>query len=58
MRKTLNAYTRESVKSPKLFRMYDPKTKKIIISQDVVVDEIKKWDWKLGETNSLDLIYE
>lgn len=35
--------------------MYDPETKKIIISRDVVFDEMEKWDWKKsGETNSLD----
>jgi len=43
----------------KASQMYDPITKRIIISQDVVFDEMGKWDWrKSGETNSLHLMYE
>jgi len=43
----------------KASRMYDPITKRIIISRDVVFDEMGNWDWKKsGETNSLDLVYE
>jgi len=30
----------------KASRMYDPITKRIIISRDVVFDEMGKWDWK------------
>ena len=29
----------------KAYRLYDPVTKKIIISRDVVCDENKSWDW-------------
>nr|KYP60819.1 Retrovirus-related Pol polyprotein from transposon TNT 1-94 [Cajanus cajan] len=43
----------------KAFRMYNPETKKIIISRDVVFDEMEKWDWKKSEgANSLELMCE
>ena len=33
-------------KESKAYRMYDPVSKKVIISRDVVFEEDKSWDWK------------
>lgn len=35
----------EVSKESKAYRLYNPETKKIIISRDVRFDESKKWDW-------------
>jgi len=41
----------------KAFRMYDPETQKIIISRDVIFEEMEKWDWnQSGETTSQDFL--
>lgn len=39
----------------KAFRMFDPKTKKIIISRDVVFDEEESWSWNQKELESANL---
>ena len=33
------------IRESKVYRMYDPVSKKIIISKDVVFKEDKKWEW-------------
>jgi hypothetical protein len=36
----------------KAYRLYDPVTKKIIISRDVIFEEGGKWEWNLSTTES------
>lgn len=36
----------------KAYRLYDPVTKKIIISRDVIFEEGGKWDWNLSTTEA------
>lgn len=36
-------------KESKAYRLYDPETKKIIISRDVRFDERHPWDWEKKE---------
>lgn len=42
----------------KAYRLYDPKTKKIVVCRDVLFDEEGKWDWKLGKEEKEELIVE
>jgi len=32
----------------KAYRLYDPVTKKIIISRDVIVEEDGRWNWNMN----------
>ncbi|MCH80759.1 copia-type polyprotein, partial [Trifolium medium] len=34
------------------YKLYDPKSKKMIFSRDVIVDEAKSWDWISGSSTS------
>lgn len=36
----------------KAYRLYDPATKEITISRDVIFEESEKWDWNLGPTDT------
>lgn len=35
----------------KSYRLFDPITKRIVVSRDVVFDECKEWDWTKQEAN-------
>lgn len=34
------------IKESKAYRLYNPETKKIIVSRDVQFDENKRWEWE------------
>lgn len=40
-------------KESKAYRLYNPDTKKLIISRDVTFDESKQWDWEKAEEEKL-----
>ncbi|KAG7547302.1 Reverse transcriptase RNA-dependent DNA polymerase [Arabidopsis suecica] len=45
-RKVPKIFWPEVVKDSKGYRLYNPKTKKIVISRDVVFEETKSWTWE------------
>ncbi|KAJ0566009.1 putative RNA-directed DNA polymerase [Helianthus annuus] len=42
----------------KAYRLYDPITKKLVISRDVIFDEGGKWDWNLSKEEKQELVIE
>ena len=42
----------------KAHRMYNPQTNKIVVSRDVVFEEIEKWDWEAAETEEISVEME
>ena len=43
--------------NPKAYRIFNPVSKRLIISRDVIFDEQAAWDWKSGKENST-VIYD
>ncbi|CAL8169979.1 unnamed protein product [Prunus armeniaca] len=39
------------------YRVFDPSTKKLILSRDVIFDETKSWNWKETSENSVAVTY-
>jgi hypothetical protein len=39
-------------KGSKAFRAYDPITKRVTITRDVIFDEAAQWDWSTGSEAS------
>jgi hypothetical protein len=39
-------------KGSKAFRAYDPITKRVTITRDVIFDEVAQWDWSTGSEAS------
>lgn len=40
-------------KESKAYRLYEPKTKKVIISRDVKFDEGKSWNWEKNDDTKI-----
>lgn len=38
--------------STRAYRLYDPKAKKVVISNDALFDESKSWDWNSSKSYS------
>ncbi|KAJ0509944.1 putative RNA-directed DNA polymerase [Helianthus annuus] len=43
-------------KESKAYKLYDPVQQKIVISRDVIFEEMKQWDWKHEELDSQELL--